>query len=701
MTHGVARGERTIKSARRLAESAGGGVVRREGADLIAEAGTDDVRPESLPATGRERESALLREAGTFLSTHLLRELVATDARSESAGETVAQRAEALLGQVLTGLDLTEGAIVLSEAAGAHCIATRGIPDHARELLEAREPHLDPLGPSLVKRALDERRVLLLDRTTREPLMAALRDGNPDVECAVVVPLHDRGVAVGVLLLAARGRRMSASFLRSLAVAFRLLGTLLAPTRGRVPAAPRADEPQPASADGERYLFEIEELHARLAEARASAQQMEERASSADAALRAEIEGSRARIAELEAQLAGVDPSRARELELESVCAEQSRLIAQQEQRVTDLEAEIAVLLERIAYPESHVQRDGEESWSAAAVDDAALDSVRDPSSDEAGEATETIELTERGDEALGEIAAAAAAALDDVIEDDDAPLDDDAAETMIGAPDESPLAADEPLAVVLEDDGGGVAAAADEAPADTADLALAVLHIDGRAAACDRARDAAADAGAAYWSGDGDPPHATTTLAVVNLLDEALVRFATAPPAVHAATRWIVYGALDDGTGFELGSCGLLHRPIDPKGCLAQMQRAAGRKPGGTLLVSAQLREVAGLRQALQEVDVVGSVACDARQALDLLEIVRRPDVVMIDLALPQGQGLALAAQLRRQRETASLPLVLLLPAVIEPARMRDEAERAQLLGPFADEDVHRLVRATLAGRG
>jgi PleD family two-component response regulator len=117
-------------------------------------------------------------------------------------------------------------------------------------------------------------------------------------------------------------------------------------------------------------------------------------------------------------------------------------------------------------------------------------------------------------------------------------------------------------------------------------------------------------------------------------------------------------------------------------------------------LLVSAQLREVAPLRQALQEADVAGSVACDVRQALDLLEIVRRPDVVLIDLALPQGQGLALAAQLRRQPETASLPLLLLLPPDPDPARLLREAEKAQMLGPFGDEDAQRLVRAVLAGR-
>lgn len=670
---------------------------------MIAAAGTEEVRPESREATGREPDPALQKEAGTFLSTHLLRELIAADARSESVSDSPSQRADVLLGVVLSGLDLNEGAIVQATPEGGVCVASRGIPDHARRLLEARDPQLEALGPSLVKRALEERRVLLLDRTTREPLMPALRDGNPDVECAVVVPLADQGVAVGVLVLAARGRRLSAPFLRSLAVAFRLLATLLAPGRGRSEATSVPDQAPPVSNDSERYLFEIEELSARLAEARTAAQQMEERASSAEASLRAEIETSRARIAELEAQLAGVEPSRARELELESVCAEQSRVIAQQEQRISDLEREIAVLLERAAPPEPHVRLDGEERWSESSLHDAARDASRDEPFDTSDEES-AIELTEESDEALGEIAAAAAAAIEAGEADDGSPADEEseslASDAFASAEDDASASGENAAAAFAADDVDA-AAVGNGATDILLDLpAHAVLHVDDRAGARERARRAAEDAGAAYWCGDDDLPRAQSTLLAVNLLDEALVRLATASPELLSPTRWIVYGASDDGAGFELGSCALVRRPLDPQSCLDQLQRAVGRKPTSTLLVSAQLREVAGLRQALQEVDVAGSVACDARQALDLLEIVRRPDVIVIDLALPQGQGLALAAQLRRQPETASLPLLLVLPSVIEPAQLRDEAERAQLLGPFADEDVHRLLRARLAGR-
>lgn len=657
---------------------------------MIAEAGSMDVRAGAPDAPRRELESALPREPGIFHSTHLLRELVAADARSEAAGDPLADRAEALLLAVLSGLELVEGAIIQVEPAGtgAVCLAARGIPDHARELLEARLPHLASLRGSLVQRALGEHRVLLLDRATRDPLMPALREANPDIDHAAVVPLVDQGVPVGGLVLVARGGRLNTPLLRSLAIAFRVLGLLLAPGRGRAVTAPRAEDPGQGVVDSERLLFEIEELTQRLDEARETARQLEERASSGDAALRADLESARARNAELEAQLAGVSPIADRTHALEEQCAAQSRTIEEQEQRVTDLEDEVRILLERIEQSEAEAHGavgNGATRWAddAAGEDEPAL-------GEDEPESEATIELSDAGDEQLGDIAAAAAAALDE-----SNGIDAEAeAEAVAVAESSESLAPEEALEAVV--------AALDAPPvALEPGPAVAVLHVDSHGEARGLARDSAEAAGAAYWCGGDDMPYAANAIAAVNLLDDELVRAVGADARLWSASRWIVYGAdAASGMGFELGSCALLRRPIETRCCLEQIQRKAGRKINGILLVSAQLREVAGLRQALQEVDAAGSVACDTKQALDLLEILRRPDAIMIDLALPHGQGLALAAQLRRQPETSSLPLLLLLPPVVDPARLRAEAEKAQLLGPFVAEDVHRLVRATLAGR-
>ena len=668
---------------------------------MIVEAGTMEVRPGAQDAARRELDPALHKESGSFLSTHLLRELIAADARSEAAGDPLADRAEALLAAVLAGLELSEGAIIQVEPAGLSgvCLAARGIPDHARELLEARLSHLESLGGSLVRRALTEHRVLLLDRATRDPLMPALRDGNPDIEYAAVVPLLDQGVPVGAVLLAARGGRLSPALLRSLAVGFRLLGLLLAPGRGRQQVAPRLEDPGAGASDNERYLFEIEELTSRLGEAREVARQMEERASSADAALRAEVESSRARNAELEAQLALLSRSGDRERELEGLCAEKTRIIEEHEQRAAELEHELSVLNERLEMLPDGAQvivSDGASAWQESSFPNDEH-SVGEEESESEPVPETTLDLSENVDEQLGEIAAAAAAALEegnglDVDADDAEDLDAGLAtldqEIDLGdAADDAD--ANEPIELVVE------LVVADPGHAQ------AILHLDSRPGAQAVARESADEAGAAYWCGDGEIPRAKNPIVAVNLLDDSIARFAESDASIWSSARWIVYGAdAESGLGFELGSCVLLRRPIDPHCCLEQIQRKAGRKVNGLLLVSAQLREVAGLRHALQEVDAAGSVACDTRQALDLLEIVRRPDAVLIDLALPQGQGLAFAAQLRRQPETSDLPLLLLLPAAMDPLLLRAEAEKAQLLGPFSDEDVHRLVRATLAGR-
>ncbi|MBM4242673.1 MAG: response regulator [Deltaproteobacteria bacterium] len=670
-----------------------------------------EMRADAGGASGRESEAALHKESAAFLSTHLLRELVVADARDHGPADEPAVRAEALLAAVLAGLDLTEGAIVRADpSGGGTCLAVRGIPDHARQLLEARGAQIEQLGPSLLQRALAAHRVLLLDRTTREPLMPALRDGNPGIESAVIVPLADLGVPVGVLLLAARGRKLSAPFLRSLAVAFRLLGILLAPGRGAAARPPEFAEETPPAADGERYLFEIEELTARLSEVRESAQRTEERASSAETALRAELESARARVAGLEAQLASAAaPARARELELETLCGDQARAIAEHERRAAALEREVALLLEGAAHRDAGdvIELDVSDSWPEAALQDASpADALREPGDADGREAT--IELEETDDEQLGAIAEAAAAA----IAEDAASRDAAAGALRSDAETEDPSGAGgdpsrEPLSL-LEAAAQAADQVRDEPTEDqvaageelAAHAPWAVLHVDGREGARVLARTAAEEGGAVYWCGEGDLPVADRALVVVNLLDDALPRVASSRSGLWDASRWIVYGATDGNAGFELPSCGLVRRPIDPRGCIEQLHLAAGCKPSGMLLVSAQLREVVPLRQALQEVDVAGSVACDVRQALDLLEIVRRPEVILIDLALPQGQGLGLAAQLRRQPETASLPLLLLLPPEPDPVRLLREAEKARMLVPFGDADAHRLVRTVLAGR-
>ncbi|HEY8517350.1 MAG TPA: GAF domain-containing protein [Candidatus Binatia bacterium] len=638
---------------------------------MIAEVGTRDVRSFGEGARTGGFVGAL-RESASFLSTRLLRELLAADARSEASSDDVAVRASALLDVALAGFEVATGAFVLLDPARhPQCVAARGLPDHARELLETTPAELATIGGSLVQRALTERRVLLLDRSTREPLMPALREGSPEIECAAIVPLFDLAQPVGVLVLASRAGRLNATLLRSHAVTFRLLGLLLSPGRGRSGPAQR-DDAAAAPADVERYLFEIEELTARLAEAREAERVWQERASSAETALRAETESARARIAELEAQLAGASPQDGRLRELEELCALQARTIDEREQRIRELEDEIALVRSRVeesrAATTSALHGNGSTSWNGAAAEE--------------DDDLETLELPENGDEQLGDIAAAAVAAL----EEQDG--EDQGAEVE---------AAPEPEEVDL---GEVEEASSLDAVVDDVRLEHAVLHVDSNANARELVRDTAEASGAAYWSGEGDVPSATTSIAAVNLLDASLGVALQNDSELWSAHRWIVYGTTDAGTGFELGWCSLLRRPIDPKRCVEQMQRAVGRKLGGIVFVSAQLRELAPLRQAVQEIDAAGSVACDTRQALDLLEIVRRPDAIVIDLALPHGQGLGLAAQLRREPETSNLPLLLLLPAQLDHERLREDAERAQLLGPFTDEDVRRIVRAVLAGR-
>lgn len=607
-----------------------------------------------------------------FLSTRLVRELIAADSSAEAADDDIGATAARLLAAVAEGL--SQPGVALLDAATLGVVAAQGLESEELGLLQAPPPSG---GPPLARRALEERRVFLLGRGSREPLLPALREVRDEWTGLAVIPLCDRQQCAGVLVLASTATTLPAAFLRSLAPAFRVLTLLLHPGRR---AELRGGEPTSAG-DGDRLMVEIEELRAQLAEAREQCRLLENQDSSSHAALRAESESLRARVAELEAAAAADGTQEGRVVELESELESRAREIASRDQRVADLEAELRDLAGKLEAAESG-RRDAETRADVSSSAEQALrEAARSPGPNEDGPESPTtaLPMLDEDDLQLGEIAEAAAAAIGDPV-DAGAPetdsVDDLADEMTVGVP-ESPSVGDEPLAT-------------DTGPS------LGVWHLDADPEARAWAGELAERSGAVFWTGDGEPPPATKSMLIMNLFDESVGR---ALEFVDRDIESLVYATdAESGQGFEIGRVGWVRRPLDPKIALKKIQSRVSRRLGGIVIVSAQLRELAGLRQALAEVDAAGSVACDARQASDLLEIVRRPDAVLIDLALEGGQGLALARQLRTTPETSDVPILFLLPDSLEPSAIRADAERGGVLGPYGSEDARRLLNGALA---
>lgn len=628
--------------------------------------------PTALAGRGSEDQTRQ-NDPYRFLSTRLVRELIAADSTAEAVDEDIGATAARLLGAVADGLSQPGAALLDSATLGV--VAAQGLESEELGVLQAPPPGGEV---PLARRALEERRVFLLGRGSRETLLPALREVRAEWTGLAVIPLCDRQQCAGVLVLASTETSLPAAFLRSLAPAFRLLTLLLHPGRR---AELRGGEATPVG-DGDRFMVEIEELRAQLAEAREQCRLLENQDSSSQAALRAESESLRARVAELEASAACGGSEEGRVVELESELASRAKDLESREQRVTGLEAELRDLAAKLEAAESG-RRDAEARADASSSAEQALrDAASQPglSEEEPGSSATALPMLDEDDLQLGQIAEAAAAAIGDAA-DADGPenesingLDDLVDERTVNV---SPTVGEEPVST---EDGPS----------------LGVWHLDADSEARAWAGELAERSGAVFWTGDGEPPTAAKSMLIMNLFDEAVGR---ALEFVDRDVESLVYATdAESGQGFEIGRVGWVRRPLDPKTALQKIQGRVTRRLGGIVIVSAQLRELAGLRQALAEVDAAGSVACDARQATDLLEIVRRPDAVLIDLALEGGQGLALARQLRTTPETSDVPILFLLPDTLEPAAIRAAAERGGVLGPYGSEDARRLLNGALA---
>lgn len=92
------------------------------------------------------------------------------------------------------------------------------------------------------------------------------------------------------------------------------------------------------------------------------------------------------------------------------------------------------------------------------------------------------------------------------------------------------------------------------------------------------------------------------------------------------------------------------------------------------------------------------------ARNGLDALHLGRRhlPDLILVDLLLGDMDGFSVCEQLRSQRSTKSIPVVIMSALAGEMTRINSlESGAADFLGkPFRRDEIVRLVDQLLAPR-
>ena len=128
--------------------------------------------------------------------------------------------------------------------------------------------------------------------------------------------------------------------------------------------------------------------------------------------------------------------------------------------------------------------------------------------------------------------------------------------------------------------------------------------------------------------------------------------------------------------------------------------ERAETPAPRACVLVvddDAQVRQA--IRWALEEEGLAVLTAAEGREAVGLA-VERRPDLVVLDLTLPEMNGYAVARELRAEH-TQPIPILLITADGQAPIKARHVEAYAFLRKPFSIEDLLDAVRTGLSGAG
>jgi signal transduction histidine kinase/DNA-binding response OmpR family regulator len=205
--------------------------------------------------------------------------------------------------------------------------------------------------------------------------------------------------------------------------------------------------------------------------------------------------------------------------------------------------------------------------------------------------------------------------------------------------------------------------------------------------------------------------PAAITLDLVLPKLDgwEVLARLKADPATAEIPI--VIVSMLDErGRGFALGAAAYLVKPIERQNLLAALRRLAwppaGRVPPVRVLaIDDDPLALELIRAVLEPEGCAVLTAGGGEQGVELARR-ERPDLVLLDLVMPEVDGFAVLERLRSTPETAAIPVVILTSKSMtadDKERLRGRASHLARKGEFDRsgfvELVRRFCRAPEAG--
>jgi PAS domain S-box-containing protein len=153
-----------------------------------------------------------------------------------------------------------------------------------------------------------------------------------------------------------------------------------------------------------------------------------------------------------------------------------------------------------------------------------------------------------------------------------------------------------------------------------------------------------------------------------------------------------------DRKTGFALGATEYLTKPFDRERLTAVLARISKARGSRRALVVDDLPENRELlRRALESDGWTVEEAGNGREGLDRLEE-RRPDIILLDLMMPEMDGIEFVERLRANERNRSIPVLVVTAKEITPVDRQRLSGCVQAILQKGSADVSELVAQTRA---
>lgn len=156
-----------------------------------------------------------------------------------------------------------------------------------------------------------------------------------------------------------------------------------------------------------------------------------------------------------------------------------------------------------------------------------------------------------------------------------------------------------------------------------------------------------------------------------------------------------------DKAIGYMLGASDYLIKPIDWDRLAVILRKYVGPRPPCSVLIvedEADTREM--LRRTLQREGWTVTEAVNGREALERMAM-QRPELILLDLMMPEMDGFALISALRQRDAWRSVPIVVVTAMDLTPQdhqRLNGYVEQVLQKGAYSREELLREVRDLVA---